>query len=395
MTRSFRSLVALGAAVLLALGGLSTPATATATASPAPASTHRHLVESPAQAALARAVAPSECAGTLLDSYIDQLFTEMTDQQFAFLVAHQDTLFNVPTYDALFFGTPNDPDYALESHAVQIRNTFRDLRRFWDIESADIQLMAMHGDVLLDADRIAKTLTAMVATGELDPMTPAEIQEEAATVADFMQTQGDFYDNPLWTLNAFAFSGDGETDPFIAALPDKLIMGDGIIDAYDAIGLGDVGIRVIMAHEFGHHVQYELGVFDSGPTDPAEATRRTELMADAMAAYYGTHKKGLALNKKRVADALLSFYTVGDCQFDSPGHHGTPLQRERAADWGADLAAASKPRSSSSPRRPSSSSSTQRCRRSSPGAEPERLGPTPAPPRLPASRGGALRVPPA
>ena len=301
MTRSFRSLVALGAAALLALGGLSTAATATATASPAPASTHRHLVESPAQAALARAVAPSECEGTLLDTYIDQLFADMTDEQFAFLVAHQDTLFNVPTYDALFFGTPNDPDYALESHAQQIRNTFRDLRRFWDIESADIQLMAMHGDVLLDADRIAKTLTAMVATGELDP--------------------------------------------FIAALPDKLIMGDGIIEAYDAIGLGDVGIRVIMAHEFGHHVQYELGVFDTGPTDPVEATRRTELMADAMAAYYGTHKKGLALNRKRVADALLSFYTVGDCQFESPGHHGTPLQRERAADWGADLAAAAKPRS--------------------------------------------------
>ena len=345
MTRSIRSIAALGAAVLLTLGGVSTAATASATASPAPASTQRHLVESPAQAALARAVAPSECAGTLLDTYIDQLFADMTDEQFAFLVAHQDALFNVPTYDALFFGTPNDPDYALESHAQQIRNTFRDLRRFWDIESSDIQLMAMHGDVLLDADRIAKTLTAMVATGQIAPMTPAEIQAEAATVAAFMQTQGDFYDNPLWTLNAFAFTGDGESDPFIAALPDKLIMGDGIIDAYDAIGLGDVGIRVIMAHEFGHHVQYELGVFDTGPTDPAEATRRTELMADAMAAYFGTHKKGLALNKKRVADALLSFYTVGDCQFDSPGHHGTPLQRQRAAEWGADLAAAAKPRS--------------------------------------------------
>ena len=345
MTRSIRSLVALGAAVVLAIGGFSTAATATAAASPAPASTRGHLVESPAQAALAQAVAPSECEGTLLDTYIDQLFADMTDEQFAFLVAHQDTLLNVPTYDALFFGTPDDPDYALESHAPQIRNTFRDLRRFWNIESADIQLMAMHGDVLLDADRIAKTLTAMVATGQLDPMTPAEIQAEATTVAAFMQAQGDFYDNPLWTLNAFAFSGDGETDPFIAALPDKLIMGDGLIDAYDAIGLGDVGIRVILAHEFGHHVQFELGVFDTGPTDPAEATRRTELMADAMAAYYGTHKKGLALNKKRVADALLSFYTVGDCQFDSPGHHGTPLQRERAADWGADLAAAAKPRS--------------------------------------------------
>ena len=122
-------------------------------------------------------------------------------------------------------------------------------------------------------------------------------------------------------------------------------MGDGIIEAYEAIGLGDVGVRVIMAHEFAHHVQFELGVFDTGPTDPAEATRRTELMADAMASYFGTHKKGLALNSKRVADALLSFYTVGDCAFDNPGHHGTPLQRQRAADWGADLAAAAKPRS--------------------------------------------------
>ena len=89
-----------------------------------------------------------------------------------------------------------------------------------------------------------------------------------------------------------------------------------------------------------------IGVFDSGPTDPAEATRRTELMADSMASYFATHKRGLALNSKRVADALLSFYTVGDCSFASPGHHGTPLQRQRAADWGADLAAAAQPRSS-------------------------------------------------
>jgi hypothetical protein len=281
----------------------------------------------------------------LLNDYVNQLIGAMTLEQLTFLIEHQNTLLSVPTYDALFFGTQGDPDYALESHARQITNTFRDLRRFWDIDSSDVQLMAMHGDVLLDADRIAATLSAMVATGEADPMTPAEIQAEAQEVATFMQEQGDFYDNPLWTLNAFAFSGEGESDPLIAALPDKLVMGDGIIEAYDAIGLGDVGVRVIMAHEFAHHVQYELGVFDTGPTDPAEATRRTELMADAMASYFGTHKKGLALNSKRVADALLSFYTVGDCFFDDPGHHGTPLQRQRAADWGADLAAAARPRS--------------------------------------------------
>jgi hypothetical protein len=68
-------------------------------------------------------------------------------------------------------------------------------------------------------------------------------------------------------------------------------------------------------------------------------------MADALAAYYGVHKRGLALNKKRVVDTLLSFAAVGDCQFASPGHHGTPLQRERAAEWGAALAQAAQPKS--------------------------------------------------
>ncbi|WP_370615347.1 hypothetical protein [Mumia sp. Pv 4-285] len=345
MNRSTRLFVALGAAIL-ALGLVSPVATATAAASPSAPTAQRDLVEIPAKAAVRQAVAPSECTGTLLDDYVDGLLADMTNEQLTFLFAHLDTLLDVPTYDALFFGTTGDPDYALESQAHQLQNTFRDLRRFWDIESADIQLMAMHGDVLLDADRIAATLTAMVAAGEIAPMTPAQIALEAQTVADFMERQGDFYDNPLWTLNAFAFSGEDETDPVLAALPDKLVFGDGILAAYDAIGLGDVGPRVIMAHEFAHHVQFELGVFDTGPTDPAEATRRTELMADAMAAYYGVHKKGLALNQKRVTDALLSFYTVGDCQFASPGHHGTPLQRERAAAWGAELAAAAQPRSS-------------------------------------------------
>ena len=149
---------------------------------------------------------------------------------------------------------------------------------------------------------------------------------------------------------------------------------------------------MIMAHEFAHHVQFELGVFDTGPTDPAEATRRTELMADAMAAYFGVHKKGLALNKKRVIDALLSFYTVGDCEFADPGHHGTPLQRG-APRLGrrpgrrcpaAELRAAG--RDLGGPvRRCAAGDHLRR-------AEPVRLGPTPAPPRLTVSRGGALRV---
>ena len=346
MKISIRLSLALGSGLVVALTALSPVGTATAAPRVA-AAAESDLVGIPAKAAVREAVEPSECdQNTLLNQYVDGLIADMTDEQLAFLVAHIDTLLDVPTYDPLFFGTAGDPDYALTSHANQLRNSFRDVKKFWsDVESDDIQLMAMHGDVLLDADRIAATLTEMSKHGIIAPMTPEEIALEAETVAAFMQSQGDFYNNPLWTLNAYAFSGEGDPDPEIAALPDKLVFGDGFLAAFDEFGLGDVGPRVVMGHEFGHHIQFELGVFDTGPTDPAEATRRTELMADAMAAYYGVHKKGLALNDKRVVDALLSFYSVGDCQFASPGHHGTPAQRQRAAEWGAALAEASQPQS--------------------------------------------------
>ena len=68
-------------------------------------------------------------------------------------------------------------------------------------------------------------------------------------------------------------------------------------------------------------------------------------MADAFAGYFGVHKKGLALNAKRVVDAIMAFYVVGDCPFTSPGHHGTPNQRERAATWGTEVAMAAQPKS--------------------------------------------------
>ena len=353
MNRSTRWSVAFGAGILLSLGLLSPVATATASPASSTASLDRS-VEIPARSLFDRAVTPSECSATMLDEFFFSELAAMTDEEFNFLVAHQDVFFGVPTYDPLYFGTADDPDYALTLHARQLQNTFRDVKKFWTgVQSDDIQLMAMHADVLLDADRIEDTLLLMQVSGALSPpldtATPAQLRAEAVTVATFLQenlAEGrEFYNNPLWTLNAYAFSAEGDPDPAVQGLPDKLVFGDGLLIAYDSFGLGDVGPRVIMGHEFAHHVQFELGVFDTGPADQAEATRRTELMADAMASYFGVHKKGLALNQKRVVDALLSFYTVGDCSFASPGHHGTPLQRERAATWGAELAAAAMPRS--------------------------------------------------
>ena len=343
MNKLSRLSVALGSGLVLSLGALAP--VATATAAPA-ASSHLELVENPVKAAVEAAVPPSPCGPTLIDDFIDAAFAEISDPEFNFLLQHVDTFFDVPTYAPLLLGTSSDPDYALREHAQQLKQSFRDAKTFWsDVQSDDIQLMAMHSDVLLDEARLVEAMTAMVEFGVWAPMTPEQIAAEADTVATFMQGAGDFYTNPLWTLNAYAFSGEGDPDPAVAALPDKLVFGDGVLEFLDWAGIGDVGPRAVMGHEFGHHIQYEIGTFDSGPADPAEATRRTELMADAMASYFATHKNGEAMNKKRVVDALLTSYSVGDCEFASPGHHGTPLQRERAAAWGADLAAAAKPKS--------------------------------------------------
>ena len=72
--------------------------------------------------------------------------------------------------------------------------------------------------------------------------------------------------------------------------------------------------------------------------DQAELTRHTELMADAFAAYYLTHSRGASMNRKRVEQFLQVFFEVGDCAFTDRGHHGTPIQRMRAAQFGFDVA---------------------------------------------------------
>src|SRR3954451_14998226 len=55
---------------------------------------------------------------------------------------------------------------------------------------------------------------------------------------------------------------------------DKLIMGDVIVEAYVPIGFRDVGPRVSMAHEFGHHVEHELADFDTESAEPDRPPRR-------------------------------------------------------------------------------------------------------------------------
>jgi predicted metalloprotease len=135
---------------------------------------------------------------------------------------------------------------------------------------------------------------------------------------------------PYFTFNSVAIGGV----PGLFA--DKIVMGDGIMAVYDDLGFGDVAPQAILAHEYGHQVQFNKHFGLAAPAP--EATRFQELNADAMAAYFLTHKRGATLNQKRVEEFLQVFFNIGDCAFTDPGHHGTPNQRLAAARLGFELA---------------------------------------------------------
>jgi hypothetical protein len=351
---SARWSLALGATLALCVGPLAplasaadrAPAPAAVTSTTAPAAVDWHarstalagklgIDVSPVREAVDRALSSTDyvCGRTDLDAYVDRLFAGMTADDIKFLGSSP--ALDLPTYEALFLGSDTDPAYALTpAYRTELTHTFRDVKRFWDIKSSDIQLHAMHGSMLTDPARVARIL--VVAYGMTPTSAAAYATSFTARIAATPAFQGG--NNPIFTLNAFAFTAEGETDPVVASIPDKLIFGDGILDALAAMGIADVGPRAVMGHEFGHHVQYEDNLFASPLTGP-EATRRTELMADAFSTYFVTHSRGLALNTKRVLEAEKSFYEVGDCAFTQNGHHGTPNQRLRASTWGANLAA--------------------------------------------------------
>ena len=88
--------------------------------------------------------------------------------------------------------------------------------------------------------------------------------------------------HPIFTFNALAQSSFFY--PPVGVLPAKIVIGDGIMEGYTAIGYGDVAPQAILAHEYGHQIQFQWGVF--GDESSPEATRRTELMADAYSAYF-------------------------------------------------------------------------------------------------------------
>ena len=268
-----------------------------------------------------------------LDASLNNTFSKGSDEVNRFFTLYGNAADILPAYEALVFqssSTPQSYGYT-GTFTKAIVKVEKDVKRFWDIPSADIQVVAMHGAMLLDVQR--STATYEAAFGLPDWFATALAQQNRDTLLA-SQTMKDPNTYPFWTFNAFSFAGDKDFP-----LPKKIVMGVGILEGYAAIGFGDVAPQAIFAHEFGHQLQFATPYdYPSTITSQPEATRHDELMADAFSAYFLTHARGASMNRKRVQQFLQVFFQIGDCQFGSDGHHGTPNQRMAAARFGFDVA---------------------------------------------------------
>jgi hypothetical protein len=279
----------------------------------------------------ALAVEPSPCDdNTLLNQWLNEQLADWDDDVIFFAVITG--MLDFPTYDALFFENSSNNQYfgVNGEYTHTITKTFRDLKRFWNIEFDDIVLAAMHGKMLLNRDKVIRIDRVLFGDSQADAEFWADL------IIDLLNEVPQFRhgDHPIFTFNSFAVSSFNF--PPYGVVPDKIIMGDGVLDGLEGIGFGDVGPQAVLAHEFAHQVQFQLGL--SGNVNSPEGNRRDELMADAFAAYYLSHARGASMQWKRVKQFLQVFFNIGDCSFTSGGHHGTPTQRMAAAEWGYSVA---------------------------------------------------------
>jgi hypothetical protein len=279
----------------------------------------------------------------IFDIYSDAFFEFLFGETDLFFLLYVDLWADlIPQYEALvFLESEHKQEYGYDGEFTNAMDrTDKDLRRFSDIPSDDLHVVPMKGSMLYDTDRVVQAYMSPLVPpffglSEADAIFVAGLIQAALDASNLL----DGGDHPLFSFNAFAFSGSAGL-----GIPPKIVMGDAILNGYADLGFGDVAPQAILAHEWAHQVEFYYGWYNDPvpsldpPADAAEETRYSELMADSWAAYFLTHARGAAMNKWRVAEFLEVFYQIGDCAFSDPSHHGTPNQRMKAAEWGFDLA---------------------------------------------------------
>lgn len=282
-------------------------------------------------------VVPVPCDDPPLRNWLLKKYFDWGEDATLIATGAELTMDQLPLLHTVYFeNNPSNQSFGPSGeYTQQIKTRFRDLKRFWDIDSDCIILVATHGSMLQDRSKVFN----MYKTNDT---TDANANKYADSVGKLFEIYPQFLEgnHPAFTFNQLAIPDT--TIAGIGQIPAKIIIGDGLLQGFESLGLGDIAPHAILAHEFGHHIQYELGILIRGMERGKElipkTARRIELMADAYAAYYLAHLEGAAIGEESLQRYKDVFSNLGDCLFDNNSHHGTPSQRNSAFEWGYRLA---------------------------------------------------------
>jgi len=223
-----------------------------------------------------------------------------------------------------YFGTYGD-------RTDEMQGNHQALKGFWSTGSSNIILLGMHGVDLAEDTKLIPTLQQMYT------LDASEAYALGGRIKNIVESLPGAFNNPVLTANAIAIqslNSDGSKSE-----RDSIIVGDGVLAFLTWLNLKDDGPDYIHSHEFGHHLQYDIGVDKVGNGwSSGEETRRWEMMADVFGSYYLAHAKGGRMDANRLMEVHRAAFSLGDCQDAIGSHHGTPRQRECASNYGADLA---------------------------------------------------------
>ena len=205
-------------------------------------------------------------------------------------------------------------------------------------KQSNVILLGMHGEDLSYLQTLIPTLQ------QIYHLEASDARTLALEIQDIIHQLPGEYSNPLLTSNAIATQSSNTHRN--NAERDSIIVGDGVFTFLEWLNLSQEGPTYIHSHEYGHHLQYDMGEpqqtkSDSATattTSKAEITRRLELMADVFASYYTAHINGGQFDTARLYGMHRSAYSLGDCESADGTHHGTPRQRECASKFGVNLA---------------------------------------------------------
>jgi hypothetical protein len=226
------------------------------------------------------------------------------------------------------------------SETVELIQRHKDTMAFWTEADVDdsittdgILLLSMHGRDLMDNEKLVPTIIHM-----FDFDNENDILEFADKVKEYVQDLPGGYENPLLTMNAVATRGGGGSRSSGKTIA-SLVIGDGVLAFVNDSNLFSSGPDFVHAHEFGHHLQYEMDIAHNVPPGYENDIRRKELMADAISAYFLAHDRGGNMDAHAISEFSMTAFATGDCNVGQSDHHGTPKQRYCASVWGASRAA--------------------------------------------------------